>query len=130
MLHHIAIGTNDPVGLAAFYDRLPGLHRLRTCMDTEGLVRSVWYRIDPGPTILMLEKSDPPQAPRAMVLRAAMLPEGCTADGLPGPIVRRTPYTVYLLDPDGNTLGFSTYPDPLPPHLHPGQAAPYDPAGA
>jgi glyoxylase I family protein len=108
-IHHIALVTRDPVGLAAFYAGTLDLREIRRNDDDAG-VRSVW--LDAGGTILMFERGEGrgwdgvmfATEPGSRARWAARF--GDAGDG-------GTAYTLYARDPDGNRFGVSSYPDPL-----------------
>ncbi len=59
----------------------------------------------------MIEKGKKRKAPEALVFtfpsERKFLKEVEKAS------IKRTEYTIYFYDPDGNTIGFSSYPKPL-----------------
>jgi len=55
-LHHIALGANDVMRLAQFYQNLFGLQALNTHRKENGDIRAIWLDLAPG--ILMIEKSE------------------------------------------------------------------------
>lgn len=137
-VHHIALLTPDPGGLAAFYaDRL-GLAEVRRAEDERGL-RAVW--LDAGGTIVMVERGerrgglpatagtggasgrDSGGAPAAgmagdagwdgvfFAVEPGSGPRWAAALG--DAVVGRTAFTLYARDPDGNRFGVSSWPEPL-----------------
>ena len=120
--HHVAIKARDVEGLATFYTDVVGLALMRTFRDDAG-VRSLWLTC--GPAILMIERSeiggrgdhdfaaDPPgvhlvafavTARERQRLRAHLLKAGVA-------LASETDHTLYVQDPEGNRLGFSSWPD-------------------
>ncbi len=112
-MHHIAIGTKNLTAMAEFYKRIPSLQFLENKTDEEGFVRSVWFQTQEG-TILMLEFKQASKAPEALVFRFS--PKKPFMDFLSSVQEKnRTKYTIYFNDPDGNTLGYSSYPEEIFP---------------
>jgi catechol 2,3-dioxygenase-like lactoylglutathione lyase family enzyme len=112
-MHHLAIATKNLHRLKEFYDSIPCLQWTRDHWDESGELRSVWYEILPQKIILMLEKKDILQAPHALVF--SVQTAGLSTQSLDSKKflwVAETDFTKYFLDPDGNRLGFSTYPLP------------------
>ncbi|MCG6168964.1 VOC family protein [Leptospira sp. FAT2] len=110
MLHHIAIGSPHPDSLVSFYESLPGLTKSKENRNPDGSLRSVWFQS--GEIILMLEIDLKVQGPKALIFSAAVLkPEDLKR--LPQ-WIQETEYTKYFKDPDGNLLGYSSYPNPWP----------------
>ena len=128
-VHHLAIGVRDLPAVEAFYTQVLRLPVQRRWPRPDGAPgdRSVWLDLGGG-AFLALERSEAPAAPR---------PPGPASDGYlmaalaiaPGeragweawlaaagvPVVRRTPYTLYVEDPEGNRVGLSHWPDAAPP---------------
>lgn len=111
-LHHVAVFSSDPARLADFYARLLGVAPTRRNEDGQGL-RSAWFDLDG--TLLMVERGAPVGGwvvvfaageLGAEAWHARVLAAGGTPDG-------RTEFTAYGRDPEGNRLGFSSYPRPL-----------------
>lgn len=121
-LHHLALKARDPARLAEFYVTTFQLRELKRHHDEVGL-RSVWLEL--GEAILMIERAntpgptpiaelDPPGL-HLLSLRIAAdqhqpWRERLTALGVP--ITHGSAYTIYLLDPEGNRLGLSSWPEP------------------
>jgi len=106
-LHHIAIATGNLEAMVSFYKKIPGLEFLEWKYDTENQRRSGWFQTAGG-ILLMIEKKTYSRAPEALVFS---YPSGTSIEHFP--ILRKTEFTVYISDPDGNTLGFSRYPEPI-----------------
>jgi len=112
-IHHLALRVSDVARAVAFYGGVLGLPELRR-LEEQGVLRALWLRA--GDTILMLESG----------LRGAGAPEGSghllafAVDDLAAWQARlaaagvtvddRTPYTLYVRDPDGHRVGLSVYP--------------------
>ncbi|WP_061285808.1 VOC family protein [Leptospira interrogans] len=110
MIHHIAIGSPNIETLEKFYESLPGLKKIRINKNTDQSIRSIWFIA--GDTILMLEIDNISKGPKALIFSASDLkPEdlGTLPDW-----IQETEYTKYFKDPDGNLLGYSSYPNPWP----------------
>ena len=54
-LHHIALGTPRVEVLAAFYEEVLGLKRIRSHQDSNNELRSIWLRSDT--VVLMVERT-------------------------------------------------------------------------
>ncbi|TGL96596.1 VOC family protein [Leptospira barantonii] len=110
MIHHIAIGSPNVSSLTAFYETLPGFQKLKENKNEDGSLRSVWFQT--GESILMLEMDEIVKGPKALILDVSSLkPEDLKI--LPK-WIQETEYTKYFKDPDGNLLGYSSYPKPWP----------------
>ena len=114
--HHVAIATPDPARLAAFYEDVLGLPRVRE-WPGEGGMRSIWMGCGEG--TLMLERcADPPavtlfaeKAPglHLVALRIAPDEREPWRKRLGARLVHETEFTLYVQDPDGNRVGLSCY---------------------
>lgn len=124
----MAVKASDVARMADFYRVVLGLPELRRNHD-EGGLRSVW--LDAAGAILMIERSeaggprpeaaafesDPPGL-FLFALRIAPREHRDWANRLADhevEIVRRTPHTLYVRDPEGNRVGLSSYPEPGAP---------------
>ena len=96
MIHHIAIASPNLKEMSDFYRNLPGLQWREDKLNEQGELRSVWF-----------ETSD--KSPEALVFKMNSSFELTNKIS----ITKRTDYTVYFLDPDGNQLGYSSYPEKL-----------------
>ncbi|MCE9501056.1 MAG: VOC family protein [Leptospira sp.] len=112
MFHHIAITTNNLEKLKEFYTKLPGTGKAEDKYDSMGNLRSVWF-IQEDESIFMLEKSSTsPKAPEAIVFRInPKIQLSLQNAGYLEKIKHKTEFTIYFEDPDGNTVGFSSYPE-------------------
>ena len=123
---HVAIAVRDLPACEAFYTSVLGLPVERRWPLIQGGDRSVWLDLGGG-AFLALERADslpagprPPGPTQGYVLLALTIgvadrpawEESLAAAGVP--IVRRTPYTLYVEDPEGNRVGLSHWPDPAP----------------
>ena len=123
-VHHVAIGVRDLPAVEAFYTAVLGLPVQRRWPWPDGGAgdRSVWLDLGGG-AFLALESVEAPAAagPRdgAGYLMAALAigrddrarwEARFAAAGVA--IVRRTPYTLYVEDPEGNRVGLSHWPEP------------------
>jgi glyoxylase I family protein len=121
-IHHLALATPDPVALARFYVEVLGLSVLTEHRDDAG-VRSVWLALDGS--VLMLERSgEPPVASSAfmskrpgfhlLALRIEAQERQARKESLVSrgiTIEHESDYSLYFLDPEGNRVAFSHYPD-------------------
>ncbi|EMO52110.1 VOC family protein [Leptospira noguchii] len=110
MIHHIAIGSPNIETLEKFYISLPGLKKIRVNKNTDDSLRSIWFAA--GNTILMLEFDHIPKGPKALIFSISNL-KSKDFKNLPN-WIQETEYTKYFKDPDGNLLGYSSYPNPWP----------------
>jgi catechol 2,3-dioxygenase-like lactoylglutathione lyase family enzyme len=111
-LHHLALRTRDLERLSAFYQRWLGTH-----VQRDQRPRSVWLSLA-NAAVLMIERAEPneplppPQSLELVAfrvsevervrLRAALLAEQL--------LEAETEHTLYLRDPDGRRLAFSSHP--------------------
>jgi glyoxylase I family protein len=119
-LHHIALGSPDVERLAAFYREVVGLPELTRHHDAAGALRSIWLNL--GGPILMIERTDAPArrvegiASGPFLLAFAVTPaerlELEAALEASGQLIeRRSAFTSYSRDIDGNPIAFSHYPE-------------------
>lgn len=106
-IHHIAIGTENPEILAAYYLKFPGARLERKIPGEGGKIRSIWIHF--GDFRLFLEEGER-QAPRALVFP---FEEQDRQFWESFEHFKKTDYTVYGRDPDGNTVGVSSYPEEI-----------------
>jgi len=128
VIHHIAITTENPQLLSEFYLTLPGLEFLQEFREKE-ILRSAWFRIHGSSSVLMIERGSP-AAPYALVFdlnscceesqKSAAAANGGTISCRNLYLKRKsqTDYTFYFLDPDGNRLGYSSFPKKLTEFLY------------
>lgn len=114
MLHHIAIATDQIEIMSQYYLKLPMIQWKENKFTQDGELRSVWLTSH-SDTIIMLEKFPYKKAPEALIF-SCLNPETSLPYNLSvfqNQFIKKTDYTFYLLDPDGNTIGFSSYPKNL-----------------
>lgn len=119
-VHHLAVLVRDLPAAEAFYARVLGLQVRERHADADGAPRSVWLALDGG-AFLALEKADPALPPRS----EAQAGWHCVALGIDPaeraawrerlaaaghPVVRESPYTLYVHDPDGTLVALSHHP--------------------
>jgi glyoxylase I family protein len=125
-VHHVAIQVADLPRMERFYREVLGLPVLRRWVRPEGTGdRSVWLELGGG-AFLALETVaaeaapvDPAGRPGYYLValrigaatRAGWLAR-LAAAGVS--VYRRTDYTLYLRDPEGNRVGLSHFPEPGP----------------
>lgn len=124
--HHLAIQCADLAACERFYRDVLGLPVLKRWPREEGGDRSVWLALGEGaaPPFLALERAGAAAEPRPFVdgraglhLVALSIPAGERAAWedrlarLGVPVVHRTRHTLYVLDPEGNRVGLSHYPE-------------------
>lgn len=125
-VHHLAIQCRDLGACERFYREVLGLPLLRRWPGEGGGDRAVWLDLGGG-AFLALERADG---------AAEVAPTPAWRDGRPGfhllalsigaaeragwearlaaagvPVVHRTRWTSYVLDPEGNRLGLSHHPE-------------------
>ncbi len=117
-LHHLALGSVDPDGLARFYVDVLQLREVMRHHYDDGSVRSVW--LDLGGPILMIEhvelslRDDRAMRPGLFLLAVGIDDddreewEARLADA-GSPVEDRTRYTSYARDPEGNRFALSSY---------------------
>lgn len=109
MIHHIAIATENVKKMADFYKRLPGLKWKEDKFNEAGNLRSVWLETENG-CLVMIEDFPKPKAPEALIFKYQIT---YNFNDINLTITKQTDYTFYFLDPDGNQLGYSAYPEKL-----------------
>jgi hypothetical protein len=109
LIHHIAIATPNLKFMADFYQQLPGLAWKENKFTEDNRLRSVWLQSGNN-CILMLEEFPYSKAPEALVFQ---FETSFDFSKIKIVISKRTDYTFYFSDPDGNQLGYSSYPNEL-----------------
>jgi catechol 2,3-dioxygenase-like lactoylglutathione lyase family enzyme len=126
-LHHLAIQCADLAACERFYVEVLGLRVLRRWpRDGAPGDRSVWLATAAAPdaTFVALERAEGPAAPRPWrdgspglhlaAFRIAAAERGSWEARLAAAgveVVHRSPWTLYVRDPEGNRLGLSHFPD-------------------
>ena len=120
-LHHVALGARDVERVAAFYRDVLGLEERARHDDESGRLRSIWLALA-GDTLLMVERTEQ-ELRRVDGVGAGpfLLALSCTPaerselegalERAGAAIERRTAFTSYARDPEGNRLAISHYPD-------------------
>ncbi len=113
VLHHLAIGTKHLEKMYDFYSKLPGISGIEKKFTENGKFRSFWVFLSSS-TILMIEDKEVAKGPEALVF-SVYDGNGNLLDlhSILPIITDRTKFTVYISDPDGNRLGYSSYPEEL-----------------
>ena len=126
-VHHVAIAVRDLPALGVFYTAvlgLPVVRRWPMAGDGKG-DRSVWCDLGGGAFLALERAADAevarqsPAAERAhgylmialRITRAARSDWEARLTAAGVAIVHRTPYTLYVADPEGNRVGLSHWPD-------------------
>lgn len=122
-VHHLAIGVRDLPAAEAFYTSVLGLPVQRRWPRADGAPgdRSVWLDLGGG-AFLALERAEEPGGARAPASEGYLLAALSIAHGERAAweawlasagvaVVRRTPYTLYVEDPEGNRIGLSHWPE-------------------
>lgn len=119
-LHHLAVVVRDLERSARFYGDVLGLPEIRRWHDERGL-RAIWFSLGEGgddDPFLAVERGDPEQFRldtgwHCVALRITRNDRERWEQGLQAaghPVTRRTDFTLYCRDPDGNWVGLSHYP--------------------
>ena len=123
-VHHIALLVADLAAAEAFYSGVLGLRVERRWPETDGSTRSVWLQLGHD-ALLMLEKAEPRDLRRGEMGGGLHL-LAFTIDAADRArveqelarrrivIEKRSDYTLYARDPEGNRIAFSHYPHPVP----------------
>lgn len=109
MIHHIAIATPNLQIMSAFYKSLPGLYWKEDKFTENGGIRSVWLETYDH-CLIMLEAFPYSKGPEALVFQMEI---SFNINLIMNQVTNRTDFTIYFLDPDGNKLGYSSYPEKL-----------------
>lgn len=123
--HHVAIQVRDVERVAGFYVGVLGLRELRRHLYEDGRLRSIWVAAssEPGERAFFAVEHLEGDGPRgalgysmvALRIAAAQRPAIEAALAAKGvAIERRTGWTLYVRDPEGNLVGLSHHPDPAP----------------
>jgi glyoxylase I family protein len=112
-VHHLALRVAEVERALAFYAGVLGLSERRRFQEPDGRLRSAWLQA--GSVVLMLEqrlRGAGPEAGSGHVLafavsdlsawEARLATAGIAIDD-------RTPFTLFVRDPDGHRIGLSTY---------------------
>ncbi len=126
-VHHLAIGVRDLPAAEGFYTSVLGLHVQRRWPRAGAPGdRSVWLDLGGGAFLALERAEEPPSAPGAgpaadltmgdlmaalAITRAERAAWEARLAAAGVAIVRRTPYTLYVQDPEGNRVGLSHWPD-------------------
>lgn len=131
-IHHIAIFTENPHKLASFYEKLLEIERVHERKEETGILESVWLRT--GETVLMFElansvdsrindsengniqKNQKFEAKIPNNQLISFRAENSDLDRLKNhllrqqiPIEKKTEFTLYFFDPDGNRVGLTVF---------------------
>lgn len=120
--HHVAVQVRDVERVARFYVEVLGLRELRRHLTEEGALRSIWVSAGGERDFLAVEGASEGQPPGtlgfslvALRIDAAARPAVEAALAAANvEIERRTGWTLYLRDPEGNLVGLSHHPDAAP----------------
>ncbi len=120
--HHLAIQARDVEKTTAFYRDVLGLPEQVRHLAPDGSLRSVWLSV-PGGGFLAVEtcEGEPPgdhfRTPRAGLHLFALRIERGDREAVEAalkergvPVLFRTPFTLYVRDPEGNRVGLSHHP--------------------
>jgi catechol 2,3-dioxygenase-like lactoylglutathione lyase family enzyme len=124
--HHVAVQCAELEACERFYRDVLGLPVVQRRSGASGQVRSVWLGLGGGSFLALEPAGEPPgdrpwSGPRAgLHLLAFRIEAGgragweakLAAAGVE--VVRRTRWTIYLRDPEGNRIGLSHHPEEAP----------------
>ncbi|WCL49083.1 hypothetical protein [Leptospira sp. GIMC2001] len=80
----------------------------------ENLIRSVWFSFVNNPLLIMIEKENFKKGSHALVFALKELDlDSKTSNKILELEESRSEYSIYFSDPDGNKLGYSSFPTPL-----------------
>lgn len=121
-VHHVALRCNDLAGCERFYGEVLGLPVLRRWPEEGGGDRSVWMSLGRG--FLALERStrpveegpfeDAPAGWQVVALGISRSDRESWERRLAGAgvrLARRTPYSLFFRDPEGNRVALSHWPE-------------------
>jgi glyoxylase I family protein len=125
--HHLAIQVRDLDLGEGFYGGLLGLPVIARHADDRGRPRAIWFGLAGG-GFLALERCEGPlpgrpfrdPRPGLHLLALGIRREGRAAlearlEEAGHPKVAETRFTFYVLDPEGNRIGLSHYPEAIEP---------------
>jgi catechol 2,3-dioxygenase-like lactoylglutathione lyase family enzyme len=126
-VHHVAVGVRDLAACEAFYTGVLGLPVLRRWPAADGAgERSVWLDLGRGAFLALERVAGAAPAPggagdrpgylmiAVAIARAARAEWEARLAAAGVAVVHRTPYTLYVADPEGNRVGLSHWPDAAP----------------
>jgi catechol 2,3-dioxygenase-like lactoylglutathione lyase family enzyme len=122
-LHHVAVQVRDVEGVAGFYRDHLGLPELARHHFDDGRLRSVWLAASgegAAAGFLAIERAEGDQPAGRLgfsMVALRIAPEARAAveaalSAMGVAIERRTAWTVYVRDPEGNLVGLSHHPHP------------------
>lgn len=120
-VHHLALGARDVARVSEFYRTVFELPERARYYHADDTLRSVWLSAEG--TLLMIELSDQPESAQAGSIRPglfliafeasaerrSLLEQRLEARG--AHIERRTEFTSYTRDPEGNQVAISHFPE-------------------
>lgn len=125
-IHHVAIQVASLPRAEAFYAGLLGLPVIARHATVDGAPRSIWVGLEDG-SFFALELEAGAREPQRFrdarpglhLLALRIAPEERAAlsaklSAAGHPVEAETSFTFYVLDPEGNRLGFSHHPTPRP----------------
>lgn len=125
--HHFAIQVRDVERVAGFYRDVLGLTEIRRWHRDDGVLRSIWVALAPDASSAAflaverlesgVDRSEGTLGPSMLALRIeaaerATIERQLSEAGIA--IVRRTPWTLYVQDPEGTLVGLSHHPVDAP----------------
>ena len=119
MIHHLALGCLNLKRMLAFYESFTDFSLLEKHRFSDGSLRSIWLQSDG--VILMLELIEQKQLLEAsndqglFLMAVPLRDEPQLRRQLSQaeiPIESESDYSLYIRDPEGNRLAFSSYPVP------------------
>jgi catechol 2,3-dioxygenase-like lactoylglutathione lyase family enzyme len=125
-VHHVAIKVQDLARAERFFVQTLGLGVLRRWPAPDGQgERSLWLDLGAGAFLALEKSSNQGEAPAAdgpglhlLALRIERAERQAWIERLASagvPVYDQTAFTIYCKDPEGNRIGLSHWPDPVPP---------------
>jgi catechol 2,3-dioxygenase-like lactoylglutathione lyase family enzyme len=125
-LHHVAVQVRDVERVAAFYRDALGLPEVARFLFEDGRLRSVWLAARAGGDgdlsggFIAVERAADARPPGTLgfsmvALRIDPAAREATEAALAAkeiPVEKRTDWTLYVRDPEGNLVGLSHHPHP------------------
>jgi catechol 2,3-dioxygenase-like lactoylglutathione lyase family enzyme len=122
--HHVAVQARDVERVAAFYRDVLGLPELARFHFDDGALRSVWLSAkakgDAAAGFFAVERA-PDEQPRGTLgfSMVALRIDPAERDAVEAalaqagvPVEKRSGWTIYVRDPEGNLVGLSHHPHP------------------
>ncbi|MHB8419626.1 MAG: VOC family protein [Myxococcales bacterium] len=125
-VHHLAVQVRDLAGLTRWYREVLGLEILKRWQGADGQERSVWLKLEGGAFVALerctgeaprnegWERAEPGYLVLALRIAAGerqLWEAQLAAHGVA--VERRSQWTLFFRDPEGNRIGLSSHPEDL-----------------